>query len=216
MTAPALNSPNQLKRLPLVLILLLALTTGLLVSLWMQRPGVTINDVNATVLEPAKSIEDFELTTHLETPFTLDSLKGKWSFLFFGYTHCPDVCPTTLNTLTQVDKQISESKQGDQKTQVVFVSVDPARDTPQRLAQYVPYFSQSFVGVTGKQADINRLTRQLGILHVRVESDDDGNYLVDHTSSILLVNPNGELRALFAVPHTATEITENFLKITQL
>ena len=216
MNEQAVNNSTPFKRLPLVLILLLALAAGLLAGFWVQRDQVTIDDVKATVLEPANSIGDFELITHLGTSFTLDSLKGKWSLLFFGYTNCPDVCPTTLQTLTQVDKQISENATDDHQMQVVFVSVDPERDTPERLAQYVPYFDQSFIGVTGKQTEINRLTQQLGILHMRVESNDDQNYLVDHTSSILLFNPSGELRALFSVPHKAKDIADDVLKISQM
>ena len=216
MNEQAVNNSTPFKRLPLVLILLLALAAGLLAGFWVQRDQVTIDDVKATVLEPANSIGDFELITHLGTSFTLDSLKGKWSLLFFGYTNCPDVCPTTLQTLTQVDKQISENATDDHQMQVVFVSVDPERDTPERLAQYVPYFDQSFIGVTGKQTEINRLTQQLGILHMRVESNDDQNYLVDHTSSILLFNPRGELRALFSVPHKAKDIADDVLRISQM
>ena len=216
MNEQAVNNATHIKRLPLVLILLLALAAGLFAGFWVQREQVTIEDIRATVLEPANRIGDFELTTHLGTSFTLDSLKGKWSLLFFGYTNCPDVCPTTLQTLTQVNKQVSENTTGDHQMQVVFVSVDPERDTTERLAQYVPYFEQSFIGVTGKQTEINRLTQQLGILHVRVESDDDQNSLVDHSSSILLFNPSGELRALFSVPHIAKDIADDVLKITQL
>ena len=217
MSVSTADNSTQLKRLPLILILLLALAAGLFIGFWTQNEKVTIGDVRAaTVLEPPNGIEDFKLTTHTETPFTLGSLKGKWSFLFFGYTNCPDVCPTTLHTLTQVDKQISEITNGDQEIQVAFVSVDPERDTSERLAKYVPYFNQSFIGVTGRQAAINQLTQQLGILHMRVGGDEDKNYLVDHSSSILLFNPSGELRALFSVPHNAKEIVNDFLKITQL
>ena len=216
MNEQAVNNTTHIKRLPLILILLLALAAGLIAGFWVQRDKVTIEDIGATLLEPANSIGDFELITHLGAPFTLDSLRGKWSLLFFGYTNCPDVCPTTLQTLTQVDQQVSENTASDHKIQVVFVSVDPERDTAERLAQYVPYFNQSFIGVTGKQTEINRLTQQLGIMHMRVESDNDQNYLVDHTSSILLFNPNGELRALFSVPHIAENIADDVLKITQL
>ena len=166
------------------------------------------------MLEPAKNIEDFALTTHLNMPFTLESLQEKWTFLFFGYTHCPDVCPTTLHTMTQVIQKIAEN--GQFNFQVVFVSIDPERDTTERLAQYVPYFDKSFIGVTGKQADLDNLTQQLGILHLRVESEGGGGYLMDHTASILLVDPNGQLRALFSAPHHAGEIVEDFNKITQL
>ena len=208
------NQPRP-KRLRLILIVVVSLSLGLLAGMWQQRARVSVEDIAATVLEPAGALEDFALITHAQTPFTRDSLKGKWSFVFFGYTHCPDVCPTTLHTMTQVEKEIRAAE--DIETQTIFVSVDPERDSPERLSEYVPYFSEEFVGVTGKRAEINRFTRQLGVLHVRMERDDEENYLVNHSSSILLFNPNGELRALFSeVPHTAEYITENFLKIAQL
>lgn len=205
------------KRLPLVLILVASLSAGLFGGIWIQRNKASIEDVEATVLEPAAALEKFELTTHSNTPFTNQSLTGKWSFMFFGFTNCPDVCPTTLHTMAQVDRQIMQETNGEEEIQVVFVSVDPERDTPERLAQYVPYFNESFIGVTGKRADINRFTRQLGILHVRVERDGDDDYLVNHSASILLFNPEGQLRALFsAVPHQAAYIIDNFLKIARL
>lgn len=216
MNVPAVENRFQLKRLHFGAILLAALAVGLLVGFWFQGKQVSTADIKATVLEPAKNVTDFTLVTHWDTSFTVESLQGKWSFLFFGYTHCPDVCPTTLHTLTQVTKHITEGKDGDQNIQVVFVSVDPQRDTIERLARYVPYFDQSFIGVTGKQADINEFTHQLGILHIRVAGDNNEGYLVDHSASILLFNPNGQLRALFGAPHKAEEIVEDFAKITQL
>lgn len=193
-----------------------SLVAGVLIGAWVHRDQVTLEDIKATVLEPPGTPGDFALTAHDQTPFTPESLQGTWSFVFFGYTHCPDVCPTTLHTLVQVNKAVAESSAIDDEIQVVFVSVDPARDTPARLAEYVPYFNPAFIGVTGKQAEINRFTRRLGILHVQVERDGDESYLVDHTSSILLFNPNGELRALFSMPHAVEAITEDFLKIARL
>lgn len=215
MDEPAVENRFRITRLHLGIILLVALVTGLLAGLWLQGKQVSISDVKATVLEPPNNIKDFTLTTHFNTPFTRESLLGKWSFLFFGYTHCPDVCPTTLHTLTQVNKKIIE-RTDSEKIQFIFISVDPQRDTTERLAQYVPYFDQSFMGVTGEQTNINELTQQLGILHLRVERNGDEGYLVDHTASILLFNPSGQLRALFNAPHQTEDIIKDFNTITQL
>lgn len=195
-------------------ILLVALAAGVLSGIWLQNNRVKTSDVQATVLEPAKGISDFTLTTHLGEPFTLESLREKWSFLFFGYTHCPDVCPTTLHTMKQVVKAIAEKQEHGANVQVVFVSIDPERDTVERLAQYVPYFDKSFIGVTGEQGNINELTKQLGVLHLRVEAEGDAGYLMDHTASVLLLNPSGELRAVFSAPHEARQIAEDFQLIT--
>ena len=203
-------------RAPLIIVLALALGAGLALGFWLQSSRVTTADIKATVLNPPRELTGFDLVTHLGTPFNLDSLKGKWSFVFFGYTNCPDVCPTTLATLAQMDKEINRIKDAGQATQVVFVSVDPERDTPEALSQYVPYFDPAFIGVTGNPADIEALTRQLGILHMRVDEDDSKNYLVDHSASILLFNPRGQLRAHFGAPHVASEIAQDFGNLLKL
>lgn len=205
--------PHQLM---LVAVLVTALGAGLAIGIWIKGSPVSLEDINATVLEPPAALDDFELTTHTGASFSLESLKGKWTFMFFGYTHCPDICPTTLGTLVQMDKLISEQDPG-ADNQVVFVSVDPERDTVEKLSQYVPHFDPSYIGVTGNRADINRFTRRLGILHVRAGEEGSKDYLVNHSSSILLFNPAGSLRALFSgVPHDPADLADSFLKILQL
>ncbi len=175
-----------------------------------------LDEISATVLDPPKAVSDFRLTNHRDEPFTLDSLKGKWSFLFFGYTHCPDICPTTLHTLAQMDRILAADPDAHANVQVVFVSIDPRRDTAQQLGKYVPYFNKAFIGVTGPEDEINRLTKQLGILHVRVEQNQGQDYLVDHSASVLLFSPQGALRALFGAPHAAQRLAADFKKIGQL
>jgi len=203
-------------RLLVFAVLITALGAGLAIGAWIKGSSISLEDIDATVLEPPGQIEEFNLTSHTGSPFTRESLRGRWTFMFFGYTHCPDVCPTTMGTLTQMDK-IVHQQAPDVKSQVVFVSVDPERDTVEKLAQYVPYFDPAYIGVTGSRADINRFTRKLGILHVRAGEDGSEDYLVNHSSSVLLFNPDGELRALFSgVPHDASELADNFLKIVQV
>jgi len=183
-------------------------------QLFNQKPN--LEQISATVLRPPKGIEHFRLINHRNEPFTLDSLKGRWSFVFFGYTHCPDVCPTTMHTLNQMEKLLAGESQANKTTQVVFVSVDPQRDTAEQLAKYVPYFNKAFIGVTGSQDEIDRMTKQLGILHLRVEQKQGQAYLVDHSASILLFDPQGALRALFSAPHEARRLVDDFLKIRKL
>ena len=154
----------------------------------------------------------FHLTDHHGQPFGLDRLEGKWTFLFFGYTHCPDVCPMALSVLANVDKRLHGS--GDAThVQYVFVSVDPQRDTLAHLADYVTYFDKSFIGATAPEKELSLLTRQLGILYTRTEPDARGDYLVDHTASILLVDPKARLVAVFSTPHDATTIASRFSRI---
>jgi protein SCO1/2 len=137
--------------------------------------------------------------------------------LFFGYTHCPDVCPVTLSELNRVAKRLS----GETTTappQYVFVTVDPKRDIQEHLAGYVSYFNDNFIGLTGEMKDIDQLAKQLKIKHSIEKNtvDNSGNYIVNHSSSILLIDPQGRYFAKFSAPHYAESIHSNFLLIQQL
>lgn len=166
-----------------------------------------------TLLPSAKAIADFQLTDQHGKPFTRNNLVGKWSFAFFGYTHCPDVCPTALSMLAQVMKKLEKDSTLDTLPQVIFVSVDPERDTPELLAQYLPYFNPDFVGVTGDPQQLLLLTRQLGIMYGKAPGDDADDYLVDHSASIILFDPDGNFLALFGMPHDPDLIAQEFVAI---
>ncbi|MFQ5759606.1 MAG: SCO family protein [Acidiferrobacterales bacterium] len=148
--------------------------------------------------------------------FDLDRLKGKWTFLFFGYTNCPDVCPTTLSVLASVEKQLKQTPEALKNSQFVFVSVDPKRDTPEHLGKYVGYFNKDFVGVTGPPEKLGALTTQLGIFYLLGEPDAAGNYLVDHTAAILLTDPKARLIGVFGAPHDPQTIVARFRRIREL
>lgn len=150
----------------------------------------------AFLFEQPRLIEDFQLVDHNGEAFTLEDLKGQWTIAFSGFTHCPDICPTTLATLGRVMDSLDDSVR--QQTQVIMVSVDPARDTPEKLAEYVPYFHPEFVGVTGEFLQIMGLTRQLGVAFNKVTLEDD--YTVDHTSNLALINPDGHYQAFYRPP----------------
>ena len=127
---------------------------------------------------------------------------GRWSFIFFGYTHCPDVCPTTLSVLNSVARKLEGRKD---QVQFVFISIDPERDTPEKLGQFVSYFNGTFIGATGTDDAINALTRQLGVIYARVEENSGtDNYLMDHSASVLLFDPAGRFHAVFTPPLDAT------------
>lgn len=166
------------------------------------------------VMRPAAtSLKPFTLTDKNEKPFNLQNLKGKWSFVFFGYTHCPDICPTTLHVLKQINKILSKHPQAKKEFQVVFVSVDPERDTPKGLGEYVSFFNKDFIGVTGNSEALLSFARQFSAAYIKEPADKSGDYLVSHTSSIFLVNPAQKLLASFSPPLVAETITEQYLKI---
>lgn len=153
----------------------------------------------------------FALTNHQGSPFTEASLHGRWTFLFFGYTHCPDVCPTSLAALAEVTRQLDVTP-GVPRPQVVFVSVDGQRDTPSLLADYVPTFNPLFIGVTGTEAQLAPLVKSLGVFFER-HGGADGNYLIDHTAGVFLIDPVGKLSAVFPHPPRADLIAEEYRRL---
>ncbi|HFE32713.1 MAG TPA: SCO family protein [Gammaproteobacteria bacterium] len=154
-------------------------------------------------------LQDFSLTDQYGQPFTLDRLKGKWSFVFFGYTSCPDICPTTLHEMASI-ADILANKKRDDNIQFVFISVDPDRDSIELLKDYMGYFNPTFIGLTGRQSDIDALTQQLNILTIRNPPDSSGNYQVNHTSSIMLIDPKRRWFASFSPPLNDKRIAEQF------
>jgi len=211
-----MNTPtDKRKKRTLILSLagLLALVAGLYLALRMQPPAPPQLSQSTTRLPSPKALQSFELVTHEGIPFTLDSLKDQWSFMFFGYTNCPDVCPTTLSVLNVVANGLDGTGDNLPDTRFYFVSVDPERDTPEKLREFVPYFNEKFTGVTGSRKQIDNLTKQLSILYVIGNPETTGGYLVDHTASVLLLNPDGQFEAIFSPPFKPGNITKDFEKI---
>lgn len=171
-------------------------------------------DTSATVLSEPMILPEFHLTDSNGDPLTRQALKSVWSFLFFGYTYCPDICPTTLTLLGEVENLLRKANL-DIDRQYIFVSVDPGRDTLEHLGEYVTYFNPIFKGATGPEQEIQSLTKPLGIRYERSPVERPrGDYLIDHSATILLTNPDGELQALISPPHDAATIARDFQKIT--
>jgi protein SCO1 len=183
---------------------------------WMLPDKTVPPELQAVLRPEPKPLQAFELIDQQGRPFNLDRLKNKWSFVFFGYTYCPDICPTTLSTLTGVIKRLQADPPGLSNIQVAFVSVDPQRDTPDLLEGYLKYFNEAFLGVTGATQDIDSLTRQFGAGYMKEPETAPGQYLVSHTSSIFLVDPHGQLLAAFSPPHDPGTIVEQFRQIRSL
>jgi cytochrome oxidase Cu insertion factor (SCO1/SenC/PrrC family) len=144
--------------------------------------------------------------------FGLDRLKGKWSFLFFGYTHCPDICPLTLTVMNQVYTKLkSEGLAGN--VQMLFVTIDPQRDTTKRLADFVHQFNPAFKGLGGSRSQIHSLAGQLGVATIKENSPGNSDYQVDHSASLFLVDPDMRLISLFSTPEEADDIVSRFIRI---
>lgn len=168
---------------------------------------------SATVIQPARPLPSFDLLNEAGTPFTRANLEGHWSLVFFGFTHCPAICPTTLAMLQQTQQLLTDLPFGLQP-QLVFISVDPERDTPAQIAQYVHFFGPTLRGVTGSPQRIDALTQALGVPVSRTTLPD-GGYTVDHSAAIFVINPRGEFNALFSPPHTARGIAGDYRILVQ-
>lgn len=166
------------------------------------------------VLPTPKMIQPFNLQGTQGQPFTQESLKGHWTFMFFGFTRCASICPTSMAALNQMYKKLQQDKV-QSLPQVVFVSVDPERDDKKQVNQYVKTFNKNFVGATGSAEQVSQLTTQLGIMFMKVNQDTKmkKNYQIDHSGSILLTDPKGELYAIFTMPHDSAKIANDFEQI---
>lgn len=157
-------------------------------------------------IDAAAPALNFTLPSSLNKPVSLADYRGKVVLLYFGYTTCPDVCPTTLNDLKQAVQELGDQRD---KVQVLFVSVDPERDTAQRLAAFLKYFDPSFVGLTGSVADIEAIASQYGVFFQKNMAQSATDYLVDHTSAVLVINPDGYLRAMFPYGTSGKQIASD-------
>jgi protein SCO1/2 len=178
--------------------------------------AILLPDQVMTLLPDPKPLTAFALTDHEYRVFDLSRLKGKWSFLFFGYTHCPDVCPMTLATLARAHENIVKSKVDAKDVQFVFVSVDPNRDTAGKLRQYLTYFDASFLGVTGDDAQLGMLASQFGAAYQVAVTPRAENYPVYHTAAVFLVDPRARYHAVFAPPLDAEGISKRFKVLREL
>lgn len=164
-----------------------------------QHAGSHFASMTASwVREPQPvSLPEFQLVGNHDRPFHLQDLRGQWHLLVFGYTSCPDVCPTTLSILSRTVKNMHK-KGLTPVPKVVFISVDPDRDTPAHLADYVTYFHKDFIGLTGTSAELKSLIHSLGSDY-QIEKHG-GTVTVNHPTSLFLVNPEGQLTGLFSHP----------------
>jgi protein SCO1/2 len=187
-------------------ILLIAAAAGAWLSFGVSKPPA--QPVVATLLPAPGALPEFSLLDHDGQPIGPADFKDHWSLVFFGFTHCPDICPATLQVLATA-KQLLAAQNIAPLPTIVLVSVDPERDTPEVMAKYVAYFGDDNVGITGDIGELRKLTGGLGIYFEKSPLDinaTDGEYSVDHSAVVLVINPRGQFHALFSAPHSA----ENF------
>jgi len=209
-----INKQSVVKRtLIAITVAALAMAAGIWAARAILEHKPVPDELAATRFPTAREIAPFSLIDHNNAVFDNSALRQRWSFIFFGYTHCPDVCPTTLSVLNSVAQKLGDL---DEDIRFVFLSVDPERDTPEQLAEYVSYFNDDFIGVTGTPEGIEQITRQLGVLHIRAQAEEGASgYLLDHTASVFLFDPDGRYHAVFSPPLSADAIAADFRKMLQ-
>ena len=170
-------------------------------------PDAALRANNAFLFERPRDIGAFSLLDDNGQVFAPSQLQGKWSLLFFGFTFCPDVCPTTMAELGQFAGKLRPEYAKD--TQVIMVSVDPARDTPAKLRDYVHYFNPQFRGVTGEFLALHEFATSLNVPFVKAPGGGD-NYQVEHSGNIALINPQGHYVGFFKAPHELDKLVRNY------
>ncbi|AVO56474.1 SCO family protein [Pseudomonas chlororaphis] len=185
-----------------ILVALVALVLGLTVNKVLtgknQGDPTALIDAGIILLPQSRNLPDVKMTDQEGQPVVLNELKGKWSLLFFGYTFCPDICPTTLAQLRQIKSELP--KEALDNLQVVLVSVDPNRDTPQQLKQYLGYFDKDFKGLTATSvADVQKLANAVSIPFIPADTSKP-NYTVDHSGNLAVIGPDGTQRGFIRAP----------------
>jgi len=172
-----------------------------------------LRELGTFVLPRPREVAGFSLVDHRNEQFGLEQLRGVWSFVYFGFTSCPDICPVTLSVLSQVERRLAEAGQPElyDNFQVVLVSVDPERDDVPTLKQYVGNFSERFIGVTGDNREIGKLAQQLNVAYGKVPDLNSAvGYQVEHSGNIVLLNPRGHYHGFIKMPHSVDQIADSY------
>lgn len=200
---------TRVQKTVFVLIALVALVLGLTVNKVLngqrQADPTRLLDAGIVLLPQPRTVPTISLTDQDGKPIAMNELKDKWSLLFFGYTFCPDICPTTLAQMRELKGLLPEAARD--RVRIVMVSVDPNRDTPQQLKQYLGYFDPAFLGATGELASIQKLANAVSIPFIPADTSKE-NYTVDHSGNLVVIGPDGTQRGFIRAPLNNQKLKE--------
>lgn len=162
------------------------------------------------VFDQPRIFSDVELVDHRGETVTKDDLKGQWSLLFFGFTNCPDICPMTLADLGRLLRALPEDIADE--TRAMLVSLDPERDTPEQLAEYVDYFHPEMIGLTGEFLQLRRFANEVNVAFSKVTLDEE-DYTIDHGGQIVIINPKGDYHGFFRPPFEHEQLLSHYTTI---
>ncbi|MBD3738254.1 MAG: SCO family protein [Pseudomonas balearica] len=200
---------TRIQKTVFILVALVALVVGLTVSKVLnserQADPAALLDAGIVLLPTPREVPAVTLTSQDGERVAVDRFEGGWTLLFFGYTYCPDICPATLAELRQLRGQLPEPTR--EALRMVLVSVDPARDTPAQLKQYLDYFNANFLGLTGAPDDIQTLANGVGIPYIPGDTTRE-NYTVDHSGNLVIIGPDGRQRGFIRAPLKVERLAE--------
>ena len=199
------NSKSKAVRKTVTIVLAaIAMVLGLTVNKFLNKPPLSkeqLQQMGTVIFDTPRAFTMTELVDHNGQPFTAKNLQGRWTLVYFGFTFCPDICPATLSQLNKFDALIKEQSPKIAKDmQYIMVTVDPDRDTAEKLKNYVPYFNKDFIGVTGEINNVYNLAVQMNVPFTPVVDAEDDFYLVDHGANLTLINPEGDYQGFIRPP----------------
>ena len=201
------------KTLAFVAAALAAAGLGALAASRLSAPALE-QPLSGTLLAQPRELASFTLTDQDGQAFTPAQLDGHWTLLFAGFTHCPDICPTTLALMAQLRKRLAAAP-GAGALELVFLSVDPERDTPDRLKAYTAHFGGAIRGVTAPTAQLDSLCAGLGLAYVKVPGASAADYSVDHSAALVLLDPRGRVAGYFPAPHRLDTLAADLERIVK-
>lgn len=169
--------------------------------------------IDGVVLKKPRVISEFELTDDSSHAFTRHQLDGHWSLVFFGFSHCGYVCPTTLSAMNKMYAQLQAKLPANLLPEVIMISVDPERDSVERMHEYVHSFNPHFIGLRGSLQQTHILAQEMSVVFSKVKSQSQNNYMVNHSAEVMLLDPNGNLRAFFSYPHEPAQMVRDYTAI---
>ena len=203
-----------------ILVAVVAVVLGLTLHKFLNKPILSkeqLQQMGAVMFEKPRTFAFDGLVDHNGQPFTADILNDRWSIFYFGFTYCPDICPVTLTELNKLDGLLKEKSPNLAKQmQYIMVSVDPKRDTAEKLKNYVPHFNNDFIGVTGDITNIYNLTSQMNVPFTPVVDSSNDSYHVDHGGNLILVDPQGNYHGFIRPPFDANQLMTMMEAISKL
>ena len=202
----------------IILLSSLVLLAGIVILIAATRPSTpdwasATPEMQAILWPGARDVADFNLLDQHGRAFGKGNLEGRWSLLYFGFLQCPAICPTTLQSLSMMRKLMADAGQATELPQMIFVSVDPKNDTPERIAPYLAFFNKDLVGLSGEPNQLARLARSLGIIYVE-QVEPNGMRTMGHTTSVIVVDPQGRGVAALAGSHQPRVMLRQFNVLT--